>query len=96
MSSGGTPSERHARLGLAEECGDTIHTVGAEEGEVTQAGMSCGLGTQASCLRPRPGGCGLTLRPFPHLPPRHPAPFVSPPASHGGAHASVYPAPTRP
>lgn len=62
---------------------------------MTQAGMSRGLGTQASCLRPRPGGCGPSRR-FPHLPPRHPAPFVSPPASHGGAHASVYPAPTRP
>lgn len=57
MSSGGTPSERHAGLGLAEECGDTIHTVGAEEGGVTQAGMPRGLGTRASsCLRPRPGG----------------------------------------
>lgn len=56
MSSGGTPSERHAGLGLAEECRDTIHAVGAEEGGVTWAGMPRGLGTRAaSCLRPRPG-----------------------------------------
>lgn len=96
MSSGGTPSERHARLGLAEECGDTIHTVGAEEGEVTQAGMPRGLGTQASCLRPRPRGVWADPAALPSPSPPHPAPFVSPPASYGGAHASVYPAPIRP